>query len=450
MKNDRSISRKKRTQRPRRGTTLFSIGLALLLLASPTSLTVAAAPKNEVLVSPALCVLAEQNSMAMAGLRGNQIQFDGEDFARAMNLSKVSSVTITQTPPVTDGELRVGTTVVNNGQTVQDGNLSLLTYVASGANITSSSFRFRVNGSPVEMTCKLYLLDRVNQSPTLSMVPETSLNVSTHRNVTLYGTLPCYDPEGDETLIEIVSYPETGILILTDRQTGAYTFTPGENYSGKDSFTYVARDLYGNYSAAATVSLTVKKPSTSVVYADMLDSPAYNAALTMTEAGIMSGTQIGSQTYFYPNQAVSRGEFLVMAMNAMGMNELTTVSRTVFADDSDIPPGEMKNYVAAAYELGFVKGEAGEGGVLRFFPNRAITRAEAAVILGNMLNAATPTVKPVFADSSEIPAWAESSVYAMNSMGIMASADGSIAPLATLTRGDTAQILSAVMSTREK
>ena len=448
MKRDRSIQKKKTGSRRGR-TTLFSFGLALALFLSPLALEVAAAEEPDALVSPALCVLAEQNAMAMAGLRGNPLKMDGEDFARAMNLSKVSSLTITQTPPVTDGELRVGSTVVNNGQTIRDGNLSLLTYVAGSSDIRTSSFRFQVNGSPVEMTCKLYLLDQVNQSPTLDLVPETFLSVSTHRNVTLYGTLPCHDPEGDETIVEIVSYPETGILTLTDRKTGAYTFTPDENTSGKDSFIYVARDIYGNYSAAATVSLKITKPSTSVVYADMANSPAYNAALTMTEEGIMGGTQVGAATYFYPDQTVSRGEFLVMAMNAVGMTEMKPVSRTVFADDGEIH-GEMKNYVAAAYELGYVKGEVDANGRLCFAPNRAITRAEAAVILGNLLDPATPTVKPVFSDSSQIPAWAEASVNALTFMGIMNTTDGNISPLASLTRADAAQILTNVLVTAEK
>ena len=386
--------------------------------------------------------------MAMAGLKGNQIDIDGEDFARAMNLSSVTKVTITETPPITDGELRVGNTVVGRGQTVSGASLSLLTYVASDADIATTSFRFSVNGSPVDVECRLYLLDEVNQCPTLSMVPETSLNVSTHRNITLHGTLPCYDPDGDPTQIEIVSYPKTGILILTDRTTGSYTFTPGVNYSGKDSFTYVARDQYGNYSASATVTLTVIKPTTSVTYADLTDSPLHNAALDVTEAGIMSGSQVGNQTYFHPSKSVSRGEFIVMAMHALDMTELPSVRQTVFADDGEIPDS-MKSYVATAYQLGFIQGEVQDNGSLCFAPHREITRAEAAVILGKMLNAPVPTVKPAFTDASDIPAWAAPSIYSLNALGVMTSTHGNILPMEVLTRGDAATMLSAVMKVTE-
>ena len=424
-------------------TVLFSFGLLFLILtAIATASLNIGAKEPDALVSPALCVLAEQNSMAKAAIKGNNIRFDGDDFARNMNLSKVEQITITQLPPVTDGELRVGSTIVNAGQTASGSDLSLLSYTAKG-DIATSSFRFRVGNAPYDMTCKLYLLDRANYAPTLSSVPKTSLNVSTHRNITLYGTLPCYDPDGDPTQIEIVSYPTSGILILTDRQNGDYTFTPSANYSGKDSFTYVARDIYGNYSACATVSLTVEKPTSSVVYTDILDKPCYNAALTMTEAGIMSGTQIGNATYFYPDQTVSRAEFTVMAMNAIGITQESESAKTIFADDDEIP-GYMKGYIAAAYELGYIKGVS-VNGKLCFEGDRAITRAEAAVMLGNILNAATPTIAPVFKDAGEVPAWAASSMAAVNAMGIMKAEGGSISPLSEVTRSDAAEILTSLM-----
>lgn len=427
-------------------SVLFSFCFLFLSFIATSSAALPVHAKSEPsAVSPALYVLAEQNSMAKAGLKGNPLTINAEDFARAMNLSSVSKVTITQTPPITDGELRVGNTVVNQGTTISGSNLSLLTYVASSAEIATSSFRFSVNDSPVDMKCDLYVLDRINQCPTLSTVPESSLNVSTHRNITLYGTLPCYDPDGDPTQIEIVSYPKTGILILTDRTTGSYTYTPNANASGKDSFTYVARDKYGNYSAAATVSLSVVKPTTSVTYADLNDSPLYNAALDVTEAGIMSGSQLGNQTYFYPSQSVSRGEFVVMAMHALDMTELQSVSHTVFSDDDAIPES-MKPYVQTAYRLGFIQGEVQEDGTLTFSPNREITRAEASVILGKMLNAPVPTVTPTFSDSKDIPTWAAPSMYSLNALGILASTDGAIAPMESLTRGDVAVMLSTVMA----
>ncbi len=432
----------------KRKTALFSFCFLFFFIATSAtaSLAMNVEAAADAIVSPALYVLAEDSDMAMAGLRGSSIRIESEDFARALNLSSVTEITVTQVPPITDGELRVGTTVVNNGQTLSAQSLSMLSYTAT-SDVTTSSFRFRVGNTPYEITCGLYLLDKVNHAPTLSAVPKNTLNVSTHRNITLYGTLPCYDPDGDKTTIEIVSYPERGILVLTDRHTGEYTFTPGENYAGKDSFTYVARDIYGNYSASATVSLTVTKPTSSVVYHDIMGQPCYNAALTMAEEGIMSGTQIGASNYFYPDREVSRAEFCVMAMNAIGMTEVAPATSTIFSDDSAIPE-EAKGYIATAYELGYIKGLYRDD-VLCFEPSRAITRAEAAVMLGNMIGVSTPTIAPTFTDADAIPSWASASLSSLSAMGILDTDGGNVSPMSAVTRADAAEMLYELMRSVE-
>ncbi len=417
---------------------------ATLVLAMPAI----GAARSEAPLSPGLLVLAEESPMAMAGCSGSEISFEKDDFARAMNLSRITSVTITEIPPISDGELRLGNVVLNRSQTVSASSLSMLTYVPAREGVSTSSFRFTVNSSPVEMTCRLYMLNEVNHAPTLEMVPKTALTVSTHKNITLWGELPSYDPDGDKTEVEIVSYPSSGILTLTDRNLGTYTYTPGVNQVGKDSFTYVVRDPYGNYSASATVSLQIVKPSTSVVYADLTDTPGYNAALTVTEAGLMSGTDTQKGTMFRPDVTVSRGEFLVLAMKAIGIDDPGKATESVFADDSDLT-AEERNYAAAAYRLGYIKGEK-SGDRLCFYPDRTITRAEAAVILGRMLNASAPTVKPTFTDAEEIPAFAEASIYSMTSLGILDSEDGCVQPLEQVTRMDAAEMLCALMVHREE
>ena len=212
---------------------------------------------------------------------------------------------------------------------------------------------------------------------------------------------------------------------------------------GSDSFSYVARDKYGNYSASATVDLKVTVSGTSVTYADMMNSPAYNAALRLTEAGVMSGRQVGNRYYFDPEQNVSRVEFLVMAMNAVGITGVPDCDKTVFADDSDIP-STMKGYVAAAYELGYISGSL-EGGKLCFLPHEEITRAQAAVILGKIVGVSAAPVTPTFADHSEIPVWAKDAIYSLNAVGIMTTEQGHIAPTVQLNRAQTAQMLAAAM-----
>ena len=122
-------------------------------------------------------------------------------------------------------------------------------------------------------------------------------------------------------------------------------------------------------------------------------------------------------------------------------------NQTIFSDDEEISAG-AEPYLATAYRLGFIQGEPQADGSLCFHPQRQITRAEAAVILGKMMNAPVPTVKPVFSDASDIPAWAAPSMESLTALGVMTSLEGNIRPMEPLTRGDTAMMLSTVMALR--
>ena len=422
--------------------------MAALVLAgglSMAAMTVGAdATGNIPVVSYGLSVLAAETDMAVMTLVGNDVTFSKDVFARALNLSNVKYITVCSLPDARDGALLLGSTRVAAGQTIAADNLSYMTFSPStDESPIQSSFTFTANGGATPMVCNMYLLNRGNYTPTVSVASGLTLNVSTYKGLSAYGTLRAYDPDGDALTFEIVSYPENGSVRLTDRQLGSYVYTPNANYTGNDSFTYVARDKYGSYSAAATVNLNVALSGTSVTYEDMKGSQEYNAALTLTEAGIMSGVQVGNLYYFYPEQNVSRVEFLVMAMNAVGIHDVPDCDKTVFADDSEIPT-TMKGYVAAAHELGYINGNEIDG-KLCFSPNDSLTRAQASVILCNLIGLNKSAVTPTFADSSEIPTWASESIYSLNSAGILAATDGYIAPTANLTRAQTAHMLAAAM-----
>jgi len=381
--------------------------------------------------------------MAISAPVGNDVVFSEDAFARALNLSGIDYITVRSLPETAAGELLLGSTRVAVGQTISGANLAYMTFSAAAEDLTRASFTFTANGGAIPMRCNIYLLDEVNYTPTVSIVPALSLNVSTHRDLAAYGTLSAYDPDGDTVVFEIVSYPQNGVLEMRDRTSGSYVYTPNAGYTGSDCFTYVARDPYGNYSAAATVDLKVTLSGTSVTYADMKGNGAYHAALTLTERGVMSGTQVGNQYYFYPENSVSRVEFLVMAMNAAGITEVPACEKTVFADDAEIPEA-MKGYVAAAYEMKYISGSLSDG-KLCFLPNEEITRAQAAVMLSNIVGLCDVPVTPTFADGSEIPVWASEAIYSLNAAGIMNPQAGYIAPTAKLTRAQTAQMLAAAM-----
>lgn len=395
-------------------------------------------------VSHGLTVLSAGTDVAFSTMVGNDVVFDATGFARGLNLSSVRYITVMSVPSVTDGELLLGSSKIVAGQTVTAQQLPNMTFHPATESPLRTSFTFTANGVGTPMLCALYLLDEVNYTPTVSMASGLSLEVQTYRGVSAYGTLSAYDPDGDDLIFEVVSYPQNGTLHLTDPVGGAYVYKPFESYVGSDSFTYVARDRYGNYSASATVSLTVDYSGTSVTYADMQDSQAYGAALKMTEEGIMSGTVVGDQYYFYPEDGVSRVEFLVMAMHALGIRDVPACTATVFADDSEIADG-MKGYVAMANSLGVISGVE-ENGKLYFRPGEILTRAQAAVMLEALIEPDEGHTLSVFADHSTIPVWAADAMYALNAAGILTSdPSGTISPETAVNRAQAAQVLKAAM-----
>ena len=388
-------------------------------------------------------ILSASTEMAVWGPRGNDVTFEAEDFARNLNLSKIDYIKVISLPTAAEGELLIGSVCVNAGQIISGETLAHLCFSAADDSIGKASFTFSANGGATVITCNVYLLDGSNYAPTVSMASSATLQMSTYRDRETYGRLTAYDPDGDALVYEIVKAPANGSILLTDRNEGTYVYAPRSGFTGTDEFSYVARDVYGNYSAATTVKLRVMTSGTAITYVDMTDSKAENAAIALTEAGVMSGTHVGNQYFFYPERTVTRAELLVMAMNAAGITDVPASEKTGFEDDADIAPA-IKGYVSAAYTMGYISGSLKEG-KLCFLPNEQISRAEAAVMICAILGEESSGIIPTFSDGADIPAWAKESIYTLNTLGVMDATDGYISPTTPLTREQAALILGAVM-----
>ena len=399
-------------------------------------------------ISYGLDVIAAEDEIVFAGLVGNEIGFKAEDIKRAMNLSELNYITVTELPAAVKGTLYIGSVGVSKGQVITAGNIPLMSYDAlDDRNPSEAVMRISVNGSAYSVECRMCMLTGLNYTPTVSLVPDISLRIMTYRDTPAYGNLSAYDPEGDEITYEIVKYASHGRVNVTDKHTGAYIYTPDSGFTGQDSFVYVVRDQYGNYSTSAEVNLEISAPPSSVTYEDIGgDSAPYaSAALRVTSAGIMNGTQVGDGCYFKPCETMSRAEFLVTAMNCAGIkaSDVSSYTKTDFADDADIPTS-MKGYIALAKSRGYIGGKEIDG-KLCFVPNEAISRAEAAVILSNIIGYANKTTVNAFADANEMPAWADEAMTSLYALGILDARDGSANPSEKINRGTAAVWFSSTM-----
>jgi len=268
----------------------------------------------------------------------------------------------------------------------------------------------------------------------------TNLEFETYKNVGIQEKLSAFDPDGDLLHIRIIKNPARGSVSLAEDGSLCFTYTPYENKIGKDTFTYVAEDSFGNRSTPATVKIKIQKPKTKVTYADMSGNPAHKAAVRLAELDILVGQRLGDTYCFHPNETVSREEFLSMAMDALDSELLPEVVSTGFADNDAIAVW-AKPYVATALHYGMVTGSSNEQGQAVFQPNRPVTRGEASVLLNRLLQLSDVSIDQTMLEDGT-PAWASQSVINLETVGILPT---NTELSDSLTKGDCAIMLSAAL-----
>ena len=399
------------------------------------------------LVSPATQVIAGQNEMVKSGLmQDGIITFDTNDFDTTLG-TNVRSITICSLPDSDSGRLMLGNLYVVENQVVEREDFSLLKFVLSSQNETqNASFTFEPNGNGYEIECLLKSIENVNFSPVASN--GETVSVWTQENISSYGTLAGYDPDGDALKYEIVNYPDKGLVTLTSIETGEYIYTPFADARGTDAFSYRVRDCYGNYSEICTVNIKVDKLRVSLVFNDLDDEKYLNAALVMKELDIMECIENSDGTIsFKPNEKITREEFIYLLMTTMGAKNVPSLSKTRFADNDEIIP-EYRGYIEGAVSLGIVKGENKSDG-LYFNPKAEITLADASVIINNIIGAKAKN-NQVFKDDSDIPTYARDDIYALAEAGIINGDGGEIKASNPLSRSQTAQILLSLLQYKGK
>ena len=392
-------------------------------------------------------VVAADVNMIKTGLLGHKISFTDGDFKSALALADFDTITITEIPLSTEGTLLLGGRRVGKGRVIKRKNLGALVFIPASDTVTECKFKFTVDGyaGGAEIECILKFIDKVNYAPEAVGDTMSASSVSTQQSISVWGNLGATDPEGDAIEYIIVSYPKRGSLALTEKSSGRYCYTPSSGFKGKDKFTYVARDEYGNYSKPMTVSVKVSERMCDTVYRDMEEREEYNAAVAMTAMGVMSGVQLGDDLYFKPDDSVTRAEFVAMVMKCAGIKADSSLTKTYFDDDDSISPS-LKGYIATAQRTGLVVGDFKDGKLL-FSPNEEITRYEAAKILATVIGAGNEGEESVFAGDGEIPVWARAGVYAMCSLGVFDISDTS-SLTDRITRADVAEYLYRILKHR--
>ena len=157
-------------------------------------------------------------------------------------------------------------------------------------------------------------------------------------------------------------------------------------------------------------------------------------------AGFVKGYPDGT---FQPDKAVTRAEFVTMVNNALQLRDsnqvkllFTDVDKTAWYHD-EVAKASYVRYVAGTSET-------------TFSPATNITRQEAAVMVSRFLPKAGMTGKDAlasFPDQGKIASWAEEGLaIAINKGYMKGHSSGLIAPMGTLTRAEAAVIITNILN----
>lgn len=372
------------------------------------------------------------------GLASQPIAFSTRDF-QVNGDTQLSSILVTALPDPSAGLLTIGGQPVPEGSEVALAAIDGLRFTPlSSPMLSATSFSF----TPVfaggltgeDVTVGLYLLSSPNEAPVAQ-----ELSLSTYKNVEVQGTFAGVDPEGDLLTFRLISKPARGAVTQDRDGSAAFTYTPYENKTGKDAFTYVAVDAVGNTSAPATVSIRIEKQKTKVCYSDMTGVEGHREAVRLAEAGLLIGEQMGSEYLFQPSQTVSRAQFTALSMAAAELDVMKEASVTGFADDEAMAAW-CKPFVSSALRSGVVQGSFDPEGRVVFQADAPITAAEAAVLLNRALR--VTDASETFFPGEDTPSWCAQAVANLSSCNALPASAVLDQPL---TRSQAAIMLSAAL-----
>ena len=341
-------------------------------------------------------------------------------------------VYVASVPSQLDAEVSLGARTLRAGDVLDRSMLSqLLVLPAENRDASCELVYCPIEGGEVQPSraLELSILTGKNEAPVCRDV-----KFETYKNIANTGVLSASDPEGDTLTYQLVKEPKRGTVDIAP--DGSFTYTPAQNKVGKDVFTYTATDSAGNVSNVANVTVKIVKPTDKAMYQDLAGDTLAYTAMWLKDRGVYTGKRIAGNLCFEPEGTLTRGEFLVMAMKLLGAEPESARLTSGFADESKTPAW-MRPYIVSAFKSGMVAGVTSPDGMV-FRPSSNLTRAEAAVMLQNILDLPQSQEAAVFSEDCAVPVWAQASVSALESAGISIPVTTSAE---NLTRREAAELL---------
>ena len=243
--------------------------------------------------------------------------YDTDGFESDYSTEVVWTAPVVVVSPPTAGNtlLSLAEDTAANGQlsgVSQDGSALTYQLVTNGAlgsavilNAASGAFRYTPAANKHGVDSFTYKVSDVHGESNIATVTVTinavndipaaaMAQIVATEDLPVSGKLAGQDIDGDTLTYALVSNGALGQVVLTNKATGAFTYTPGADKSGSDSFTFKVNDGVAN-SNIATVSISILAVNDAPMAAD--GELAVNGNATAT--GSLVGTDPDSSALRY-------------------------------------------------------------------------------------------------------------------------------------------------------
>lgn len=354
---------------------IVTVFVALLMLI-PGVITVFAKSYD---LSSGLSIIVSKSTLKKCSMVDATVTFSPTDFDNVLGVGDY--VTFTTLPDKENGRLLIGSTPIKKGQTISRKSTKYLVFEPSEKKALTATFSFSDTPDGTRRgICTVFVLENENFAPKTE-----EFSFETSKNISYKSFLAATDPENDKFEFVISASPKHGTLILNDASTGLFTYTPKVDFTGRDTFKFKARDIYGNESETVRVVLHVNENDSDTVFSDMTNHWAHESAILVFDDNVLRASFDESGLVFCPDEKITRGDFLAVAMIGAGLEEqVEKCFFTSFSDDAKIPMN-IKSYAETARKLGIIKGVTAKDGV-NFESERFLTRKEAEIIISRILS----------------------------------------------------------------
>ncbi len=195
----------------------------------------------------------------------------------------------------------------------------------------------------------------------------------------------------------------------------------------------------GDFSVSIPLTVTAITP-----FVDINGHWATDYLADMYLSGVLSGVQVDSDMYAFPDRGVTREEFSAMLSRYLKLDETSYADTKVPFADMDKVSDWAANYVRTMYARGIVGGSA-DNGKLYANPKKALTRAEAVTMIGRMLGSSQEGADlSAFPDAGTVPPYALEYFQVLVKLGVIAGSNGRLVPNRTMTRAEICKVLATL------